>query len=48
MWALGIETSCEETGIAGYDAAKGLLAHTIYTQTDIHASHNLRLGLTFL
>lgn len=37
MRVLGIETSCDETGIAVYDAAKGLLAHTIYTQTDIHA-----------
>lgn len=37
MRVLGIETSCDETGIAIYDAAKGLLAHTIYTQTAIHA-----------
>lgn len=37
MRVLGIETSCDETGIAIYDAAAGLLAHTIYTQTDIHA-----------
>ncbi len=37
MRVLGIETSCDETGIAIYDAANGLLAHTIYTQTDIHA-----------
>lgn len=37
MRVLGIETSCDETGIAVYDAAQGLLAHTIYTQTDIHA-----------
>lgn len=37
MRVLGIETSCDETGIALYDAKRGLLAHTIYTQTDIHA-----------
>jgi N6-L-threonylcarbamoyladenine synthase len=37
MRVLGIETSCDETGIAVYDATQGLLAHTIYTQTDIHA-----------
>lgn len=37
MRVLGIETSCDETGIALYDAKCGLLAHTIYTQTDIHA-----------
>jgi len=34
---LGIETSCDETGIAIYDSQQGLLAHTIYSQTDIHA-----------
>src|SRR3990167_3140048 len=37
MRVLGIETSCDETSIAVYDAARGLLAHTIYTQADIHA-----------
>ena len=37
MLVLGIETSCDETGIAVYDAARGLLAHGIHTQTDIHA-----------
>lgn len=37
MRVLGIETSCDETGIAIYDSQQGLLAHTIYSQTDIHA-----------
>src|SRR3990167_4064636 len=37
MRVLGIETSCDETGIAVYDDERGLLAHTIYTQTLIHA-----------
>lgn len=37
MRVLGIETSCDETGVAVYDSDEGLLAHTIYTQTDIHA-----------
>jgi N6-L-threonylcarbamoyladenine synthase len=37
MRVLGIETSCDETGIALYDSEKGLLAHTVYTQTEIHA-----------
>lgn len=37
MRVLGIETSCDETGIAVYDSDHGLLAHTIYSQTDIHA-----------
>ncbi|EKD71736.1 MAG: hypothetical protein ACD_46C00112G0007 [uncultured bacterium] len=38
MRVLGIETSCDETGIAVYDSTQGLLAHTIYSQTDIHAA----------
>jgi N6-L-threonylcarbamoyladenine synthase len=38
MRVLGIETSCDETGIAIYDSEQGLLAHTIYSQTDIHAA----------
>lgn len=36
MRVLGIETSCDETGIAIYDSEHGLLGHAIYTQTDIH------------
>lgn len=39
MRVLGIETSCDETGIAVYDSSRGLLAHTIHTQTDIHAKY---------
>ncbi len=38
MRVLGIETSCDETGIAIYDSERGLLAHTIYSQTEIHAA----------
>lgn len=38
MRVLGIETSCDETGVAIYDSAQGLLAHTLYSQVDIHAS----------
>ncbi|HEX4044326.1 MAG TPA: tRNA (adenosine(37)-N6)-threonylcarbamoyltransferase complex transferase subunit TsaD [Gammaproteobacteria bacterium] len=38
MRVLGIETSCDETGIAIYDDQQGLLAHTLYSQTDIHAA----------
>lgn len=37
MRVLGIETSCDETGIAIYEQNRGLLAHVIYSQTDIHA-----------
>lgn len=34
---LGIETSCDETGIAIYDSEKGLIAHVLHSQTDTHA-----------
>lgn len=37
MRVLGIETSCDETGIAVYDSERGLLSHAVYTQTDVHA-----------
>lgn len=37
MRVLGIETSCDETGIAVYDSEKGLLAHVLYSQTSVHA-----------
>jgi N6-L-threonylcarbamoyladenine synthase len=37
MRILGIESSCDETGIAVYDSDSGLLAHTLHSQTDIHA-----------
>ena len=34
---LGIETSCDETGVALYCAEKGLLAHALHSQVDLHA-----------
>lgn len=36
MRVLGIETSCDETGVAIYDSDKGLLAHSLYSQIEIH------------
>ncbi len=39
MRVLGIETSCDETGIAVYDSAKGLLAHALYSQIPLHADY---------
>jgi N6-L-threonylcarbamoyladenine synthase len=36
---LGIETSCDETGVALYDARQGLLAHTLYSQIRMHADY---------
>lgn len=38
MCVLGIETSCDETGVAIYDAEKGLLAHALYSQVSTHAA----------
>jgi N6-L-threonylcarbamoyladenine synthase len=39
MLVLGIETSCDETGVALYDGERGLLAHTLHSQTDLHADY---------
>ncbi|MGB2079357.1 MAG: tRNA (adenosine(37)-N6)-threonylcarbamoyltransferase complex transferase subunit TsaD [Vibrio sp.] len=39
MRILGIETSCDETGIAIYDDAKGLLSHQLYSQVKLHADY---------
>jgi N6-L-threonylcarbamoyladenine synthase len=39
MPVLGIETSCDETGVALYDAQRGLLAHVLHSQTAIHAAY---------
>ncbi len=37
MRVLGIETSCDETGVAIYDSEKGLMAHAVHSQTGLHA-----------
>ncbi len=37
MRVLGIESSCDETAAAIYDSARGLLAHRVHTQADLHA-----------
>ena len=39
MRVLGIETSCDETGIAIYDDEKGLLANHLYSQEKLHADY---------
>jgi N6-L-threonylcarbamoyladenine synthase len=36
MLVIGIETSCDETGLAVYDTARGLLAHTLHSQVAMH------------
>lgn len=39
MLVLGIETSCDETGIALYDTKLGLLSHTLYSQIEMHSEY---------
>ena len=39
MLVLGIETSCDETGVALYDGERGLLAHALHTQAQLHADY---------
>ena len=39
MIVLGIETSCDETGVALYAADRGLLGHALYSQIDLHARY---------
>ena len=37
MRVLGIESSCDETGVAVYDTDRGLLAHALFSQIALHA-----------
>ena len=37
MIVLGLETSCDETGVALYDTENGLLAEALHSQVDLHA-----------
>ena len=39
MLILGVESSCDETGLALYDSAEGLLAHALYSQVAMHAEY---------
>jgi N6-L-threonylcarbamoyladenine synthase len=36
MLVLGIETSCDETGVALYDSGRGILADALFSQVEIH------------
>lgn len=36
---LGIETSCDDTGVALYDSEQGLMAHALYSQIETHAQY---------
>ena len=39
MRVLGLETSCDDTGVAVYDSDHGLLAHKLYSQSRMHAEY---------
>ena len=39
MLILGIETSCDETGVALYDSSTGLLTHRLHSQIEMHAAY---------
>jgi len=39
MPILGIETSCDETGVGLYDPARGLLAHEVHSQVAMHEAY---------
>ena len=39
MLILGIESSCDETGVALYDSKRGLIAHALHSQIDMHVAY---------
>ena len=39
MLTLGIETSCDETGIAAYDSQRGLLGDALHSQSSLHSDY---------
>ncbi len=39
MYILGVESSCDETGIAVYHGERGLLAHRLFSQIEIHRAY---------
>ncbi len=39
MYVLGIETSCDETGVAIYHSEHGLSSHKLYSQVDMHSDY---------
>lgn len=39
MLVLGVESSCDETGIALYDTEAGLFAHAVHTQVAMHEAY---------
>ena len=39
MIVLGVESSCDETGLALYDTQRGLLAHALHSQIAMHREY---------
>ena len=39
MYVLGIETSCDETGVAIYHSKMGLINHVLYSQVEMHSEY---------
>jgi len=39
LLVLGIETSCDETGLALYDSVRGLVAHALHSQVAMHEAY---------
>lgn len=39
MYVLGIESSCDETGVAIYDSVKGLVANSLHSQVELHQAY---------
>jgi len=39
MYVLGIETSCDETGVAIYHSESGLINHFLYSQVEMHSEY---------
>lgn len=39
MYILGIETSCDETGVAIYHSQNGLVNHLLYSQIEMHSEY---------
>ncbi len=39
LLVLGVETSCDETGVALYDTQRGLLSHALYSQSEMHSEY---------
>lgn len=39
MLVLGVESSCDETGLALYDTDQGLLSHALHSQVEMHAEY---------